>query len=120
MSILQRLSRYPQNLYCLKNVIQRCPKRNESVLSASRQSSILKTVFKASLVGISVGFPVGIAITQGYTWYRNKEASQTYHLQGKKQKTKILQEKPPVPVSREVILYVDLYISNLQFNIRLI
>ncbi|KAK9307510.1 hypothetical protein QLX08_002141 [Tetragonisca angustula] len=108
MSILQRLSRYPQNLYCLKNVIQRCPKRNESVLSASRQSSILKTVFKASLVGISVGFPVGIAITQGYTWYRNKEASQTYHLQGKEQKTKILQEKPPVPVSREVIFPVDI------------
>ncbi|XP_068968237.1 prostaglandin E synthase 2 [Bombus flavifrons] len=107
MSILQRLSKFPQNLYYVKNVIKRYPKRNESILSASRQSSMLRTVFKASLVGISIGFPVGIAITTGYSWYKDMEASKTYHLQGKEEKIKILKEKPPVPVSREIIFPVD-------------
>lgn len=102
MSILQRLSRFPQNLYYVKNVIKRYPKRNESILSASRQSSMLRTVFKASLVGISIGFPVGIAITTGYSWYKDMEVSKTFHLQGKEEKIKVLKEKPPVPVSREV------------------
>lgn len=101
MSILQRLSKLPQNLYCFTN-IQRYPKRNESFLSASRQSSLLKTIFKASLVGISIGFPVGIIITTGYSWYINKKAAKTYHLEGKEKKIKVLQEKPSVPVSREV------------------
>lgn len=106
MSILQRLSKLPQNLYCFTN-IQRYPKRNESFLSASRQSSLLKTIFKASLVGISIGFPVGIIITTGYSWYINKKAAKTYHLEGKEKKIKILQEKPSVPVSREVVSPMD-------------
>ncbi|XP_006623672.1 prostaglandin E synthase 2 isoform X1 [Apis dorsata] len=106
MSILQRLSKLPQNLYCFAN-IQRYPKRNESFLSASRQSSLLKTIFKASLVGISIGFPVGIIITTGYSWYINKKAAKTYHLEGKEKKIKILQEKPSVPVSREVVSPMD-------------
>ncbi|KAG9430370.1 prostaglandin E synthase 2 isoform X1 [Apis mellifera carnica] len=106
MSILQRLSKLPQNLYCFTN-IQRYPKRNESFLSASRQSSLLKTIFKASLVGISIGFPVGIIITTGYSWYINKKAAKTYHLEGKEKKIKVLQEKPSVPVSREVVSPMD-------------
>ncbi|KOC63967.1 Prostaglandin E synthase 2 [Habropoda laboriosa] len=107
MPILQRLSKLPRNLYSFKNIIQKYPKRNESFLSTSRQSSRLKTVLKASLIGISVGFPVGVVITISYSWYVNKEASKTYHLQGKVQKIEILKEKPQVPVSRKVVSPVD-------------
>lgn len=102
MPILHRLTKFPRNIYSYKNVIQNCSKRNESFLSTSRQSSTLKTLFKASLVGITVGLPVGAVITTGYTWYVNKEASKTFHLQGKEQKVQVLAEKPAVPISRTV------------------
>ncbi|CAK9811084.1 Prostaglandin E synthase 2 [Anthophora plagiata] len=107
MLILKRLSNLSRNLNSFKNIIQKCPKRNESFLSTSRQGSILKTVLKASLIGVSIGFPVGVAITTGYSWYVNREASKTYHLQGKVKKIEILEEKPPVTVSRKVISPVD-------------
>lgn len=106
LQLFELLLYHAQNLYCFTN-IQRYPKRNESFLSASRQSSLLKTIFKASLVGISIGFPVGIIITTGYSWYINKKAAKTYHLEGKEKKIKILQEKPSVPVSREVVSPMD-------------
>ncbi|XP_017756476.1 PREDICTED: prostaglandin E synthase 2 [Eufriesea mexicana] len=107
MFILQRLSKFPQNLHCIKNVMQRYPKRNESFLSSPGPSSMLKNVVKASLVGISIGFPVGVAITMSYSWYINKEASKTYHLEGKEEKIEIIQKKPLVPISREVVFPVD-------------
>lgn len=106
LQLFELLLYHAQNLYCFTN-IQRYPKRNESFLSASRQSSLLKTIFKASLVGISIGFPVGIIITTGYSWYINKKAAKTYHLEGKEKKIKVLQEKPSVPVSREVVSPMD-------------
>ncbi|CAL7943655.1 unnamed protein product [Xylocopa violacea] len=108
MPILQRLTKLSRNLYSFKNVIQNYPRRNESFLSASRQTSTLKTVLKASLIGISIGFPVGVVITTGYSWYVNKEASKTYHLEGKVRKIEILQNKPPVPVSRKIVSSVDI------------
>ncbi|XP_076753077.1 prostaglandin E synthase Su(P) [Xylocopa sonorina] len=107
MPILQKLTKLSRNLLSFENVIQRYPGRNESVLSASRQTSTLKTVLKASLVGISIGLPVGVAVTTGYSWYVNKEASKTYHLEGKERKIEILQNKPPVPVSRKIVSPVD-------------
>lgn len=76
-------------------------------MSTSRQSSTLKTVLKASLVGISIGLPVGIVITTGYNWYVNKQAAQRFHLQGKEEKIKVLQEKPAVPISRKIVFPVD-------------
>lgn len=108
MSILKRLLKLPQNIYSFKNVIQKYPKRNESFLSTSGQSSTLKTVIKASLVGISVGLPVGIIITSGYSWYINKNGAKTYHLEGKEHKIELLSHKPQVPISRKVVSPVDI------------
>lgn len=100
--MLRKLSRLSQNVYSFKNIVQKYPTRNESFLSTSRQSSTFKTVLKASLVGISIGFPVGVVITSGYSWYINRDGSKTYHLEGKEQTVEVLKEKPQVPISRQV------------------
>ncbi|XP_034183884.1 prostaglandin E synthase Su(P) [Osmia lignaria lignaria] len=107
MSMLRKLSRLPQNVYSFKNLVQKYPTRNESFLSAARQSSTFKTVLKASLVGISIGFPIGVVITSGYSWYINKNGSKTFHLEGKEQIVEVLKEKPQVPISRQIISPVD-------------
>ncbi|XP_076634278.1 prostaglandin E synthase Su(P) [Colletes latitarsis] len=101
MSVLLKLLN-SRNWYSLKNVIQTCPRRNES-FSTIRQSSTVKTVLKTSLVGVSVG----VIITTGYTWYSNIQNSKTFHLDGNKYEIKALKEKPTIPISRKIISPTD-------------
>ncbi|XP_076247537.1 prostaglandin E synthase Su(P) [Calliopsis andreniformis] len=107
MSVLIKLSKSPRNFYSFKNVIQSCPRRNESFSSAAQQSSKLKTILKTSLLGITVGVSVGFLVTSGYSWYTDKEVAKTYHLVGKEEKIKPLAEKPDVAVSRKIISPTD-------------
>lgn len=102
MSIIIKLTKSPRNFCSFKHVIQTCPKRNESFSSTTQQSSKLKTILKASLLGITIGVPVGVLVTTGYSWYADKELAKTHHLIGKEQKIEVLKEKPQVPVSRKV------------------
>ncbi|XP_053980255.1 prostaglandin E synthase 2 [Hylaeus volcanicus] len=103
MSVLIKLSKLPKNFKSFDNVFQMCPRRNESFSSATRQSSTTKTIFKTSLLGISVG----VLVTAGYSWYSDIQKSKTYHLDGKEYKIKVLKEKPSVPVSRQIISPTD-------------
>ncbi|KZC05169.1 PREDICTED: prostaglandin E synthase 2 [Dufourea novaeangliae] len=102
MSVLIKLSKFPQNLNSFKHIIQTCPRRNESFSSAARESS-RRTILKASLIGVSVG----VLTTAGYSIYSSIQSSKTYHLEGKEQKFEALKEKPQVPVSRKIISPTD-------------
>lgn len=113
MSILVKLSKLSQNFYSFKNIIQKCSKRNINFSSATQQPSTIKTIFKTSLLGISVG----VLITTSYSWYLNTQNSKTYHLDGTEYKIKALKEKPAVPISRKVCwIHLLLYI-NYEFYI---
>ncbi|XP_043252580.1 prostaglandin E synthase 2 [Colletes gigas] len=101
MSMLLRLLS-SRNFYSLKNVIQTCPRRNESV-SRIQQTSMAKTVLRTSLVGVTVG----VIVTTGYTWYSSMQASKNFPLNEVKYEIKTLKEKPTVPISRKIISPID-------------
>nr|XP_031831142.1 prostaglandin E synthase 2 [Nomia melanderi] len=102
MSVLTKSLKLSQNFHTFKYILK-CPRRNESFSSTTQPFTRKKTVLKASLIGMTVG-----ALTAtGYSIYSNIEKSKTYHLEGTKREIQVLEAKPQVPVSRQIISPTD-------------
>ncbi|XP_033339571.1 prostaglandin E synthase Su(P) [Megalopta genalis] len=102
MSALIKLLKLPQNFHCSKQILLKCPRRNESS-SPAAQRSTRGTILKASFIGISVGVFTSI----GYSIYTSIQNAKNYHLEGTVHKIEALKEKPQVPVSRQIIMPTD-------------